>query len=94
MSEEVINNRSKRKVVTRTVHHVLQIFNVRAENFPFNHFEKTFMLLVCLQYLFFVLFIQEDPTTRKWLQQLIHNVGGNRVPALQGGGGFDHLMVN
>ncbi|KAG2682345.1 hypothetical protein I3760_11G187000 [Carya illinoinensis] len=38
--------------------------------------------------------LREDPTTRRWLQQLLHNVGGNRVPALQGGGGFDHMMVN
>lgn len=51
------------------------------------------MLLVCL-HLVLVLIIQEDPTTRKWLQQLLHNVGVNRVPALQAGGGFDHLMVS
>ncbi|KAL3612146.1 hypothetical protein D5086_003166, partial [Populus alba] len=37
----------------------------------------------------------EDPTTRRWLQQLLHNVGGNRVvPGLQAGGGFDHMLVN
>ncbi|XP_077252501.1 uncharacterized protein LOC143891883 isoform X2 [Tasmannia lanceolata] len=30
--------------------------------------------------------LREDPTTRRWLQQLIHNVsGGNRVGALQAG---------
>ncbi|KAJ6754111.1 hypothetical protein OIU79_026863 [Salix purpurea] len=38
--------------------------------------------------------LREDPTTRRWLQQLLHNVGGNRVPGLQAGGGFDHMMVN
>ncbi|KAG5027298.1 hypothetical protein JHK86_023212 [Glycine max] len=37
--------------------------------------------------------LREDPTTRRWLQQLLHNVGGNRVPALQAGGGFDHMIV-
>ncbi|KAH1263743.1 hypothetical protein AAZX31_02G275800 [Glycine max] len=36
--------------------------------------------------------LREDPTARKWLQQLLHNIGVNRVPALQGGGGFDHMM--
>ncbi|OIT01911.1 uncharacterized protein LOC107787317 [Nicotiana tabacum] len=36
--------------------------------------------------------LREDPTTRRWLQQLIHNVNGSRV-ALQAGG-FDHLLVN
>lgn len=36
--------------------------------------------------------IQEDPTARRWLQQLLVNIGGNRGPALQGGGGFDHMM--
>ncbi|RXI03456.1 hypothetical protein DVH24_004108 [Malus domestica] len=38
--------------------------------------------------------LREDPTTRRWLQQLLHNVGVSRVPALQAGGGFDHMMVN
>ncbi|CAI0436348.1 unnamed protein product [Linum tenue] len=39
--------------------------------------------------------LREDPTTRRWLQQLLHNVGVNRVPAgLQGGGGFEHMLVN
>ncbi|KAJ0044920.1 hypothetical protein Pint_04073 [Pistacia integerrima] len=38
--------------------------------------------------------LREDPTTRRWLQQLLHNVGVNRVPALQAGGGFDHMLVN
>ncbi|XP_061984588.1 uncharacterized protein LOC133703883 isoform X3 [Populus nigra] len=38
--------------------------------------------------------LREDPTTRRWLQQLLHNVGGNRVPGLQAGGGFDHMLVN
>ncbi|KAK4398548.1 UNVERIFIED_CONTAM: CCR4-NOT transcription complex subunit [Sesamum angustifolium] len=37
--------------------------------------------------------LREDPTTRRWLQQLLHNVQGPRV-ALQAGGGFDHMMVN
>ncbi|KAJ6886302.1 hypothetical protein NC651_026859 [Populus alba x Populus x berolinensis] len=36
--------------------------------------------------------LREDPTTRRWLQQLLHNVGGNRVPGLQAGGGFDHML--
>nr|GMD51325.1 cell differentiation protein RCD1 homolog [Ipomoea batatas]GME16832.1 cell differentiation protein RCD1 homolog [Ipomoea batatas] len=36
--------------------------------------------------------LREDPTTRRWLQQLLHNVQIPRVP-LQGGG-FDHMMVN
>ncbi|CAN1339922.1 CCR4-NOT transcription complex subunit 9 [Linum perenne] len=39
--------------------------------------------------------LREDPTTRRWLQQLLHNVGVNRVPsALQPGGGFEHMLVN
>ncbi|KAL6314231.1 hypothetical protein AAG906_011983 [Vitis piasezkii] len=29
--------------------------------------------------------LREDPTTRRWLQQLLHNVGGNRVAAFQAG---------
>ncbi|PPR94003.1 hypothetical protein GOBAR_AA26664 [Gossypium barbadense] len=33
-------------------------------------------------------------TTRRWLQQLLHNVGVNRVPTLQAGAGFDHMLVN
>ncbi|XP_038689157.1 CCR4-NOT transcription complex subunit 9-like [Tripterygium wilfordii] len=40
--------------------------------------------------------LREDPTTRRWLQQLIQNVGVNvnRVQAsLQPGGGFDHMLV-
>ncbi|CAL5402742.1 unnamed protein product [Camellia sinensis] len=37
--------------------------------------------------------LREDPTTRRWLQQLLHNVQGPRV-ALQAGGGFDHMLVN
>lgn len=41
--------------------------------------------------------IQEDQTTRRWLQQLLHNVGVGvgvgRVP-IQGGGGFDHMLVS
>lgn len=36
--------------------------------------------------------LREDQTTRRWLQQLLHNVNGNRV-ALQAGG-FDHMLVN
>ncbi|KAM1740652.1 hypothetical protein ACFX14_010941 [Malus domestica] len=39
-------------------------------------------------------FLCEDPTTRRWLQQLLQNVGVSRIPALQAGGGFDHMMVN
>lgn len=35
--------------------------------------------------------LREDPTTRRWLQQLLHNVGV-RVPGLQAGTGFDHMM--
>ncbi|XP_065862434.1 uncharacterized protein [Euphorbia lathyris] len=38
--------------------------------------------------------LREDPTTRRWLQQLLHNVGVSRVPGLQAGGGFDHMLVN
>lgn len=37
--------------------------------------------------------LREDPTTRRWLQQLLHNVQVPRVP-LQAGGGFDHLLMN
>ncbi|KAF3670529.1 Cell differentiation protein RCD1 -like protein [Capsicum annuum] len=36
--------------------------------------------------------LREDPTTRRWLQQLISNVNGARV-ALQAGG-FDHMLMN
>ncbi|XP_028760325.1 CCR4-NOT transcription complex subunit 9 [Neltuma alba] len=39
--------------------------------------------------------LREDPTTRRWLQQLLMNVGMNRVPAaLQAGAGFEHMMVS
>ncbi|GER54905.1 cell differentiation [Striga asiatica] len=38
--------------------------------------------------------LREDPTTRRWLQQLLHNVQGPRVAAMQAGAGFDHMMVN
>ncbi|KAH7521214.1 hypothetical protein FEM48_Zijuj07G0009500 [Ziziphus jujuba var. spinosa] len=38
--------------------------------------------------------LREDPTTRRWLQQLLHNTGVSRVPSFQAGGGFDHMMVN
>ncbi|KAF8391576.1 hypothetical protein HHK36_023882 [Tetracentron sinense] len=38
--------------------------------------------------------LRDDQTTKRWLQQLIHNVtGGNRVAALQAGGGFDHMLI-
>ncbi|KAE8711309.1 Cell differentiation protein RCD1-like protein [Hibiscus syriacus] len=37
--------------------------------------------------------LREDQTTR-WLQQLLHNVGVSRVPSLQSGAGFDHMLVN
>nr|GLL22557.1 cell differentiation protein RCD1 homolog [Ipomoea trifida] len=37
--------------------------------------------------------LHEDPTTRRWLQQLLQNVQGPRAP-LQAGGGFDHMMVS
>ncbi|XP_058210981.1 uncharacterized protein LOC131323285 isoform X2 [Rhododendron vialii] len=37
--------------------------------------------------------LRDDPTTRRWLQQLLHNVQGPRG-ALQAGGGFDHMLVN
>ncbi|KAG5551045.1 hypothetical protein RHGRI_009467 [Rhododendron griersonianum] len=37
--------------------------------------------------------LRDDPTTRRWLQQLLHNVQGPRGP-LQAGGGFDHMLVN
>ncbi|CAN4117366.1 unnamed protein product [Withania somnifera] len=36
--------------------------------------------------------LREDPTTRRWLQLLINNVNGARVP-LQAGG-FDHMLMN
>ncbi|KAH9651992.1 cell differentiation Rcd1-like protein [Citrus sinensis] len=38
--------------------------------------------------------LREDPTTRRWLQQLLHNVGVNRVPTLQAGTAFDHMLVS
>ncbi|KAK9133300.1 hypothetical protein Scep_012828 [Stephania cephalantha] len=39
--------------------------------------------------------LREDPTTKRWLQQLIHNVsGGSRVAALQAGAGLDHMLAN
>ncbi|XP_042037455.1 CCR4-NOT transcription complex subunit 9-like isoform X2 [Salvia splendens] len=34
----------------------------------------------------------EDPSTLNWLQQLLHNVQGPRVAAMQAGG-FDHMLV-
>ncbi|XP_049344616.1 uncharacterized protein LOC125808980 [Solanum verrucosum] len=34
--------------------------------------------------------LRDDPMTRRWLQQLLHSVNGNRV-ALQAGG-FDHML--
>ncbi|GMP52378.1 hypothetical protein CsSME_00018216 [Camellia sinensis var. sinensis] len=37
--------------------------------------------------------LREDPTTRRWLQQLLYNVQGPRV-GLQAGGGFEHMLVN
>ncbi|KAK8619892.1 hypothetical protein V6N13_066390 [Hibiscus sabdariffa] len=36
--------------------------------------------------------LREDQTTRRWLQQLLHNVGVGRVPTLQAGAGFDHML--
>lgn len=42
----------------------------------------------------FRFYAQEDPTTRKWLQQLLITVGVARVPTMQGGGGFDHMLMN
>ncbi|KAI6687545.1 hypothetical protein NL676_024373 [Syzygium grande] len=36
--------------------------------------------------------LREDPTTRRWLQQLLSIVAVNRVPGLQAGGGFDHML--
>ncbi|TMW86518.1 hypothetical protein EJD97_021275 [Solanum chilense] len=36
--------------------------------------------------------LRDDPTTRRWLQQLINNVNGARV-ALQAGG-FEHMLMN
>ncbi|MBA0662179.1 hypothetical protein Goklo_006358, partial [Gossypium klotzschianum] len=38
--------------------------------------------------------LREDQTTRRWLQQLLHNVGVSRVPTLQAGAGFDHMLVS
>ncbi|XP_075487692.1 uncharacterized protein LOC142526914 isoform X1 [Primulina tabacum] len=37
--------------------------------------------------------LREDPTTRRWLQQLIYNVQAARAP-MQPGTGFEHMMVN
>ncbi|THU53983.1 hypothetical protein C4D60_Mb10t20180 [Musa balbisiana] len=38
--------------------------------------------------------LRDDPATRRWLQQLLHNVaGGNLVASLQAGG-LDHMMGN
>ncbi|XP_050220031.1 uncharacterized protein LOC126670364 isoform X2 [Mercurialis annua] len=37
--------------------------------------------------------LREDPTTRRWLQQLLHNVGVSRVAGLQAGASFEHLLV-
>ncbi|KAI9115559.1 hypothetical protein K1719_013228 [Acacia pycnantha] len=37
--------------------------------------------------------LREDPTTRRWLQQLLINVGVGRVPTgLQAGGSFEHMI--
>ncbi|XP_010241638.1 PREDICTED: cell differentiation protein RCD1 homolog [Nelumbo nucifera] len=37
--------------------------------------------------------LREDPTTKRWLQQLINNVAlGNRVAAFQVGGGLEHIL--
>ncbi|XP_010244465.1 PREDICTED: cell differentiation protein RCD1 homolog [Nelumbo nucifera] len=39
--------------------------------------------------------LREDPTTKRWLQQLINNVaGGNRAAAYQTGGGLEHMLGN
>ncbi|CAM8896463.1 unnamed protein product [Rhodiola kirilowii] len=40
--------------------------------------------------------LREDPTTRRWLQQLIHNISRGRdcIAALQAGGAFERMMVN
>ncbi|KAK4746353.1 hypothetical protein SAY87_012665 [Trapa incisa] len=38
--------------------------------------------------------LREDPTSRKWLQQLLMTVGVPRVPTMQGVGGFDHMLMN
>ncbi|XP_010252482.1 PREDICTED: cell differentiation protein RCD1 homolog isoform X1 [Nelumbo nucifera] len=39
--------------------------------------------------------LREDPTTKRWLQQLINNVaGGNRAAAYQAGGGLEHMLGN
>ncbi|KAL4364453.1 hypothetical protein AHAS_Ahas07G0007600 [Arachis hypogaea] len=48
---------------------------------------------VCFYDVVLVSCTQEDQTTRRWLQQLLHNVGVNRVPPLQAGAGFDHNMM-
>ncbi|KAJ8432164.1 hypothetical protein Cgig2_006866 [Carnegiea gigantea] len=37
--------------------------------------------------------LREDPTVKRWLAQLLHNVGGSRVP-LPAGAGFEHMLVN
>ncbi|GAB2277764.1 CCR4-NOT transcription complex subunit 9 [Dionaea muscipula] len=40
--------------------------------------------------------LREDPTTKKWLQQLLLNVGGPRVAGLQvqAGSAFEHMLMN
>ncbi|WZY94766.1 CCR4-NOT transcription complex subunit 9-like isoform X1 [Brassica napus] len=35
--------------------------------------------------------LREDQIARRWLQQLVHNVGVGRVPSHQGGG-FEHML--
>ncbi|XP_021894100.1 CCR4-NOT transcription complex subunit 9 [Carica papaya] len=56
------------------------------------HFSKVAYALTPFWTNCFRIYLQEDPTTRRWLQQLLHNVSVNRVPALQAGAGFDHMM--
>ncbi|KAK4804390.1 hypothetical protein SAY86_004207 [Trapa natans] len=38
--------------------------------------------------------LREDPTSRKWLHQLLMTVGVGRASTMQGGGGFDHILMN
>lgn len=57
-------------------------------------FARFHLVLSMFDFMLFYQCLQEDPTTRRWLQQLLHNVGVNRVPTLQAGAGFDHMLVS
>ncbi|XP_042439209.1 CCR4-NOT transcription complex subunit 9-like [Zingiber officinale] len=38
--------------------------------------------------------LRDDPATRRWLTQLLHNVSNTNLGASLQQGGFDHLMGN